>query len=207
MAASVTWPGARELREALAPESFLARARAAPPGSLKFERGILSHPEWPPPPEEVGAAFLVDVEEAQLPGAMDGYMFVDGACYPHVIPDLARAGWAAVQHNLVGSSRVIYGPVWPPPPQTPQAAEWVAWAVAHQVACGPSKVYPDCLNVTRAHDRPLQAKLWHANRFGVITRSTLSSATQELALSKGVSRSRPISAYLVVCRASSGNAP
>ena len=168
---------ARACREQFAPPDFVARALAAGPGSLMYERGLLTHPGWPPPTEEVATAFLVDGEQAELPGSMEGDLFVDGACYPHVVPDLARAGWAVVQHNPAGPRRAIYGRVWPPLPQTSQAAEWVAWAVAHQVASGPSRIFPDCLNVTRAHAKPLEAKLRHIFPFAGVVRSTLNDSS------------------------------
>ena len=45
--------------------------------------------------------------------------------------------------------------------------------MAHQVASGPSRIFSDCLNVTNAHAKPLEAKLRHSFPFAGIVRSTL----------------------------------
>ena len=63
---------ARACREQFAPTGFVERALAAGPGSFKYERGLLAHPGWPPPTGEVAISFLVDGEQAELPGSMEG---------------------------------------------------------------------------------------------------------------------------------------
>ena len=106
---------------------------------------------------------------------MQGDIYVDGACYPSHIPDMCRAGWAVVQAPNNGlPCKVLYGPVWPPLPQTPQCAEWVAWAVAHQVATESAVVYSDCSGVTRAHGAALRVALRPTALFAGIVRSTMS---------------------------------
>ena len=86
-------------------------------------------------------------------------------------PGLAGQSCSTIRMALAGSSMGLFGP---PLPQTSQAAEWVAWAVAHQVASGPSRIFSDCLNVTRAHAKPLESNLRHSFPFAGIVRSTLS---------------------------------
>eukprot|EP00972_Heterocapsa_arctica_P084700 12474858-Heterocapsa_arctica.AAC.1 len=53
----------------------------------------------------------------------------------------------------------VSGPVWNTLPQTPQAAEFVALAVAAELAQGPSIVYDDCSNVVREFHKPLNLRL------------------------------------------------
>ncbi len=83
--------------------------------------------------------------------------------------DGCRAGWAVVQEGGGQESKVLFGPVWRPLPQTSQAAEWVAWAVAHQLATGSAVLHSDCSSVTNAHGLPLLASL----RPGAYTQLTL----------------------------------
>ena len=104
-------------------QSFLARALSAGPGSIKFERGILMHPgsDWPSPRGDEGTVFPIEGETSHEARHMEGDIYVDGACYPNLVPDLCRAGWAVVQRPGLGlPCKVLYGPVWPPLPQTSQ---------------------------------------------------------------------------------------
>ena len=74
--------------------------------------------------------------------------------------DLCRAGWAVIQEGGEGrDDRVIYGPVWAPLPQTSQAAEWVAWAVAHQPARSQSMLHVDCKSVVDGHNNELAVSM------------------------------------------------
>eukprot|EP00972_Heterocapsa_arctica_P084862 12501317-Heterocapsa_arctica.AAC.1 len=45
---------------------------------------------------------------------MKGNVYVDGACYPHQIPDLCRAGWVVLQEGEGQECKVMFGPVWHP---------------------------------------------------------------------------------------------
>ena len=129
---------------------------------------------WPPPCCVEGTVFLADGEASHEARHMEGDIYVDGACYPSPVPDMCRAGWAVVQRPGPGlACKVLYGPVWPPLPQTSQCAEWVAWAVAHQVATAPAVVHSDCSSVTNAHGAPLQVSLRHRSLYAGIVRSTL----------------------------------
>eukprot|EP00972_Heterocapsa_arctica_P111453 16408030-Heterocapsa_arctica.AAC.1 len=60
------------------------------------------------------------------------------------------------------SARFLLARFGTPQPQTAQAAEWVAWAVAHQLATGTAVLHSDCSNVTNAHGLPLLASLRHS---------------------------------------------
>eukprot|EP00959_Pyramimonas_sp_CCMP1952_P093186 1950596-Pyramimonas_sp.AAC.1 len=54
---------------------------------------------------------------------------MDGSCHRHVVKELSRAGWAVTMVGKDGELLgVLKGPVWAPWPQTPQAAEYAAFA-------------------------------------------------------------------------------
>ena len=72
------------------------------------------------------------------------------------------------------AEKVLYGPVWHPLPQTSQCAEWVAWAVAHQVARRQTRIWSDCLNVVKGHQKPLHTLLSPNHIYGGVVRGTLS---------------------------------
>eukprot|EP00972_Heterocapsa_arctica_P003230 481657-Heterocapsa_arctica.AAC.1 len=123
---------------------------------LSILRGIFSHPGslWPGPEVEDSTIFLIDGVQSEEARTMEGNIYVDGACHPNNIPSLRRAGWAVVQEGAGQECKIQYGPVWHPLPQTAQAAEWVAWAVAHQFATGSAVLHSDCSNVNNSHEAP-----------------------------------------------------
>ena len=66
---------------------------------------------------------LAEWEQRQCPNEV-GY--VDGACYPHVIPSLARAGWAGVFTVEGKITAIASTPVWHPAIQSSGVAEWTS---------------------------------------------------------------------------------
>jgi hypothetical protein len=109
-------PLARLPREEAVGPAFLASAIEAGPGSLKFEKGTLCHPceSRPRPLEDNTSIYLVDGVVSNEARSMQGNLCTDGAAYPHLCPDLSRAGWAVVQEGEGQANIVIYGPVWTP---------------------------------------------------------------------------------------------
>ena len=153
---------------------LLDRAVDAGQGSLLYERCVLTHPEgWPQPISEEAEVFLVGGRESDAPREMAGDIYVDGACYPDPVKGNYRAGWAVVQKGAGEQDRVLYGPVWPPLPQSSQAAEWVAYAVAHQCAVGDATVHTDCSNVSKDHFKPLAIRLSPDKPYAGIVKSTM----------------------------------
>ena len=105
---------------------------------------------------------------------MSGNLFVDGSCSSNICTQANRAGWAVVQAHEGKLQKAIYGPVWHPLQQTSQMAEWLAWAISHQVAEADSVVFQDCENVVKGHYQPWDLRLRPTSPFAGIMRSTLS---------------------------------
>ena len=60
-----------------------------------------------------------------------GSVFIDGSCTRHPVKDLCRASFAVVMVNSGGIPVIsVLAPVWSHLPQTPQAAEYCAYAGA-----------------------------------------------------------------------------
>ena len=121
---------------------------------LLFTRGIFEHPGdvFPRPASE--AQSCLEVVWPQDPERQDrsfrGDVFIDGSCFKSVVPELSRSGLAYV---VFGEDQEILchgsAPLWPPLPQTPQAAEFCGLSVAGQLALPGSTGFSDCLNVCR----------------------------------------------------------
>ena len=98
-----------------------------------------------PQPAEDGRVIFEDGDGHPLPPesrALQGHLFVDGACYPAIFKSAWRAGWAVVMVDSGGQVlKVIRGPVWAHLPQTAPAAEWTAWAVVHQMLEAKAVIY------------------------------------------------------------------
>ena len=63
----------------------------------------------------------------------------------------------------------LYGPVWRSLPQTPQVAEFCAYAAATQILAGPSTLHSDCSNVVKAANMGLHAALsWRRPNAGIV---------------------------------------
>ncbi len=138
----------------MVPERLVREARRAGPSSRFYTTGVMPHPAdvWPQPAASPdltserpdGSSPIGDIHK------FEGRFFIDGSCSTHVTPEMRRAGWAIVikdaEDNAVAR---ISSPLWRDLPQTPQAAEYVAYAAAVQFVAGPSRFYGDCANVIR----------------------------------------------------------
>ena len=104
---------------------------------------------------------------------VQGDVYLDGSCTRHIVPELQRAGWAVVQLGDSGDMVArVFGPVWRPLPQTPQAAEFCAYAAATELLLGPSTLYDDCSNVVAAAKKPVaEALSWRRPNAGIIKAS------------------------------------
>ena len=74
-----------------------------------------------------------------------------------------------------------YGPVWAGLPQTPQAAEYCAYAAALQFLNGPAVLHGDCLNVVRDANRPLREALDRNRPHAGILKDTLKFENRKFA--------------------------
>ena len=96
-------------------------------------RGIVNPSDWPLPLEHFDNIFQladrdgtlrnVTLAEWEQREPLDEVCYVDGACYPHVIPTLARAGWAGAFYAGNRLVATASAPVWHPSPQTSWGAE------------------------------------------------------------------------------------
>jgi hypothetical protein len=133
-------------------------------------RAIGAHPadERPRPLESEGVTF-----ESIVPMEVEGVqgdIYLDGSCTRHIVPELSCAGWVFVQLGEDGEVVAkAFGPVWRSLPQTPQAAEFCAYAAAPQLLLGPSTSYGDCSNVISAANMDVQRALsWRRPHAGII---------------------------------------
>ncbi len=147
-------PEAEDERQKLVPRRLIEAARRAGPDSLFYSTGVMPHPAdvWPAPTEN--PEVVVERLDGSAPSGevhqFQGNFYFDGSCSTHVIPELRRAGWAIVVKDADGKPVArISSPLWRSLPQTPQAAEYVAYAAAVQFVAGASIFYGDCANVIR----------------------------------------------------------
>ena len=113
------------------------------------------------------AVTLAEWEQRQRPHEV---CYVDGACYPHVIPSLARAGWASVffaQGKITASASA---PVWHPAIQSSGVAEWTPLCGITQLLRQPTPVYTDYANLVSAAAAPRRAATIGALRHGGLQR-------------------------------------
>jgi len=94
--------------------------------------------------------------------ALRGKNNYDGACTQHSAGELSRAARAAVEVNDEGEvTATISGPVWPPMPQTAQAAEHTGRTRAVELLDGPSTLYGDCKAVVDDAHLPFKRAVHH----------------------------------------------
>ena len=93
---------------------------------------------------------------------------MDGSAFSHVIGDFGRAAWAIAffDHEAENPRWTVQGPVPSPMPQTPQAAEQVAMAVATQLANATWTGFSDCMAVVKTckqnEARQMDGRAMHA---------------------------------------------
>ena len=104
---------------------------------------------------------LFDASQWQL----EGVVFSDGSCDPGLAPRYAKAAWALVQLDQEGSCcRRVHGPVPENLPQSAQAGEWMAAAVAAQLACKPLQLFGDCQAVISGIKKWMASGIWGAKQ-------------------------------------------
>ena len=112
-------------------------------------RGFCEHPSVVAPLPVLEAKPVVVFTDAAAEGAgFVGNLYIDGSCSKQLVPELNRAGFAAVVCNPAGAelgSLTGQVPAWLP--QTPQAAEHCGLAYTLRELKGESSLAADCLNV------------------------------------------------------------
>ena len=133
----------------------------------KWTRVVLPHPAdtAPRPTSSELQTIIRDAEGRILDGFPADYdigggcIVMDGSCSRHIIKELNRAAWCVSLYDK-GSDKcraTISGPVWDPLPQTPQASEHVAMAIAADLVTQEALPVSDCLGVVRlANSAPEQ---------------------------------------------------
>ncbi len=173
-------PAAEAERIAIAPERLIRAARAAGRHNKFYVTGVMPHPAdvTPGPVDEP----VMEVERLDLGGvqpegdvhAVKGDFFFDGSCTTHVVPELRRAAFAVIVKDEAGRVLArVSSPLWRQLPQTPQAAEFAAYAAAVQFLGGPSRFFGDCLNVIRQAGAAPRRRVAPHFRYSGILRDTL----------------------------------
>ncbi len=175
-------PCTADERETIAGHQLIRRARAAGEGDRFYTTGVFPHPAdvWP------SAAREPDVKITRHDGGategrllVQGNFYPDGSCTTHIVPELRRAGLAVSVRSESGTDiMTIDTPLWRELPQTPQAAEYAAYAVATQYLGGPSALYGDCENVVRDAAAGPATQLSARRRYAGIMRYTHSNPEQ-----------------------------
>ena len=101
---------------------------------------------------------------------------MDGSCSRHIIKELNRAAWCVSLYDK-GSDKcraTISGPVWDPLPQTPQASEHVAMAIAADLVTQEALPVSDCLGVVRLANSAPEQQLKATFKYAGIRRHAMS---------------------------------
>ena len=118
----------RHPRPCWLPADTLAAALVADPShpNCVFTTGrcIADPTSWPAPSTHFESIFQLADQDGTLRTVtrseweqrqhLDEVCYVDGACYPHVIPSLSRAGWAGIFLAQGKVTATAYAPVWHP---------------------------------------------------------------------------------------------
>ena len=112
-----------------------------------------------------------------------GPVFLDGSCFPSVVPECSRAAWAVVQTDEEGQvRRSISGVVPGHLPQTAQAGEYCALEAAAQAASAENTLYGDCQGVVADAQRGWCPRGWAKRMYGGCMRAAFTSTQAHSAL-------------------------
>ena len=160
------------IRKCLDP-AVVAQSIEAVPNSLLYGRGWMLHPGslWPRPSageQGTEGCLFETFSDTGVRGRVadpsewefKGHVYPDGSCMPHVLSELRRAAWAAVEVSDMGSVRKVASGVVPSYiRQTAYAAEWCSAAVVAQLANGACDVAQDCKGVVSEWQKPPKRQL------------------------------------------------
>ena len=163
------WQEAVKARNDAACKQLRDAALKAGQQSALYSRCIMPHAAdlLPLPPAEGGCVFKRQgqIVQASEDWSMKGRIFYDGSCTRRGDQRLDRASWAVVEVNDKDEiTAEISGPVWSSLPQTPQAAEYAARAVAVEMLDGDSVLTGDCKNVVNDAVNNDKKKVYHKRR-------------------------------------------
>ncbi len=175
-----TWhcPHTSEARKDV-PRWLILEAQAAGHADAFWATGVFPHPadKHPHPAHDLDATctdgsghYVGEVGNWGLTGDI----YVDGSCTRCDVKEMQRAGAAVVATNAVGDVVKIIRAVVPDTlPQTPQAAEFVGFAIAHRFMEGPCRIHSDCKNVVDAAAAGISRQLDPRRTYAGILRDTL----------------------------------
>ncbi len=172
------WCSATEQeRKAIVGGALIREARSADPHDPFYTTGVMAHPaDWWPRPPDLPQVVVERFDGGPLDGVIDleGDMYIDGSCSRHAIPELQRASWAfVVRAEDGGDCAIVSSPLWRGLPQTPQAAEFAAYASAVQFIGGPTRIYGDCSNVLNQANGGFMKAMAPNRKYSGVVRDTL----------------------------------
>ena len=201
-------PAARQIREQTlgslgeVGKRIAREAREIGEGSPLFDNALAA--SWahlvPGPAEEGGIEIFARNPAGILVPAADvslhGKVFLDGSMKPGPVPELNRAGWAAVSFDDDSClpAAVVRGPVWNTLGQTAATAEFVAVAVLAQFADARAEPYIDCeaaLAATNAS--PAWALAPSKQHAGIIKKARLEAGFRNFCLGRKVKAHQDLS--------------
>ena len=104
-----------------------------------------------------------------------GKVFTDGSCFKGPTSPFSRAGWSVVVLWADGSLRAaICGPVWKDLPQTSQAADFIAFTVAVELATSGCEIYCDFKGLVDLLGDPIYSILDPHRKYAGFLRSAMS---------------------------------
>ncbi len=166
------------------PKWLIEEARNAAVDERFWTSGVFPHPgDGQPPPSAVFDATCYDADGNVLKDVsewgLEGSIYVDGSCTRCEVKEMQRAGLAVVAVDAHGRAvKTIRAVVPAPLPQTPQAAEFVAYAMAHRFMMGPCVIYSDCKNVVDSAIRGRPSMLDPCRTYAGVMRDTLKNVAQ-----------------------------
>ncbi len=169
-----TWKccASEEQRCKAAPAWLRAEAARADPSDPFWVTGVFVHPahEWPSPLQQQPATIVKEVAGAEF----DGDLYIDGSCTASPFIELRRAGASVVACDDKGAERARA--IMPIPAdllQTPQAAEYGAFALVLHLLVGQPRVYGDCAAVVLDSERKPAAVFRRAGANAGIVRAAM----------------------------------
>ncbi len=165
-------PCSEAQRSKVAPAWLVAEAARADPRDPFWVTGLFVHPahDWPSPAQQQPATIKKLVDEAQF----EDDMYIDGSCTASPFIELRRAGASVVACDTLGRERArAIMPIPRELHQTPQAAEYGAFALVLHLMAGQAQVYGDCMSVVRDSERKAVAVLRRAGVNAGIVRAAL----------------------------------
>jgi len=150
-------PDVAAARDEAVPNWLVHQAKFEGEKSPLFKNAWATTPAMPPPAKEdvLWKAYDAEGNAANMQDvASNGFVFLDGSCSREPLARLNRAAAALTVVHLEPPYKLlgyIHGPVVRSLPQTPQAAEYVAYAAAAQIAIADTTLVGDCLGVVNHH--------------------------------------------------------